>query len=80
MAQGIARGLAERHCAARIQQRGCDMFEVLQQWLAAGPVETTVLFHGSQTAASAKVKILSADAIGLVLQVRGWRDAYGPRR
>ena len=62
------------------ESRGCDMLEVLQQWLSAGPVETTVLFHGSQTSASAKVKILSADAIGVVLQVSGWRGAYGRSR
>ena len=46
------------------------MLEVLQERLATGPIDTKIFFHGAQVSVFFKVRILKADAVGVVLQVK----------
>lgn len=53
------------------------MLRILQEHLAKGPLETSILAIGGNTQVAVKVMIFEADEVGIVCQSKGMMGGYG---
>lgn len=53
------------------------MLDVILKALEKGPVETSIIAIGGNMQVTLKVKILAADATGILCQTKGMMGGYG---